>query len=110
MLRTYARPIRKRPRRFHKFIPVLLMQDVCDGSHICAECMENLAAEAEYYRPGHVWAVENGKLVYMEDKIIEHHLGRKLKENEVVVIKNDNPEDCRLENLEVVEILDLDTK
>ncbi len=104
----YAKAIRKRPRRFHKFTPILASHNQC--SEYCDECMANFAAQAEYERPGHLWRVEKGELHFKEDDLMENHLGRNLKPNEIVIIKNDDPEDCRIENLEVVEIPDMEGK
>ena len=109
MIRTpYARFIRKRPRKFHKFIPILSLESDC--CEYCSECMEGFQAEVDRDRPGHLWRVEDGKVRYKEDDVMEKHLGRKLKENETVIIKNDNPNDCSIENLEIVEIPDMGTE
>jgi hypothetical protein len=60
-------------------------------------------------RPGHVWAAENGEIVYMEDKVMESRLGRKLAEDETVIHINGNLLDNRDSNLELVKIPDLGT-
>jgi hypothetical protein len=72
--------------------------------------MESFAADADYKRPGHVWSVEDGEIVFLEDVVVEHHLGRKLKESETVIHRNGDPKDNRFENLEVVEIPDFGAK
>ncbi len=104
---SYARPIRKRPRKFHKFVPILSLENDCGDCDVCSECVDNYAAQAEHDRPGHVWAVDNGHLVYLEDTIAESILGRPLKDTEMVIHKNDDPLDNRRENIEVVEIPDM---
>lgn len=48
---------------------------------------------------------ERGKVIYMEDEIMENRLGRKLESYEVVRHKNGNALDNRDSNLEVVIIL-----
>lgn len=97
----------KRPRRPRVFRPILSAQDYCHDEHICADCMACFAAEAEYNRPDHAWRVENGKIVYMEDDIMAHHLGRPLKPTESVVHRNGDVKDNRFENLELVNIENL---
>ena len=109
MLRNqYAMPIRKRPRpKMHKFRAIVteMNSDVCDDcGHICNACMEAYAAEAEYNRPGHIWRVEDGKLHYAEDDVMEKHLGRPLAPNEAVLHKNKHVMDNRLDNLELITI------
>jgi hypothetical protein len=108
----YAMPIRKRPRpKMHKFHPyVSHMNDVCHDDHICNACMEAYAAEAEYNRPGHAWRVEDGKIVYVEDEIMAHHLGRPLKPTEGVMHKNGNTLDNRFDNLELVTLPDMEAQ
>jgi HNH endonuclease len=98
-----ARIIRKRSRKVHKFEPILSRMSHCDGE-VCNDCMAAMQAQVDGERPGHVWTVIDGKLVYMEDMIVERRLGRKLKPNETVVHRNENPLDNRDENLEVVTI------
>ena len=110
MLRNqYAMPIRKRPRpKMHKFHPYLShMNDVCHEDHICNACMEAYAAEAEFNRPGHAWAVQEGKVIYLEDKIAESMLGRPIQSNEMAVHKNGNLLDNRRENIEIITIPDM---
>lgn len=105
--------IRKRPRpKVRKFQPIVSqMNDVCDDcNHICDACMEAYAAEAEYNRPGHLWHVEGGKILYMEDAVYEHHLGRKLRPTESIIHRNGDPKDNILDNLELVIIPDMETK
>jgi hypothetical protein len=54
-------------------------------------------------RPGyHAYRVEDGRIIYMEDEIMEMHLGRKLRIDEQVVHKNGNTLDNRSDNLEIV--------
>jgi hypothetical protein len=62
------------------------------------------AAEAEHNRPGHAWRVEDSKIVYMEDEIMAHHLGRPLKPTESVIHRNSDPLDNRFENLELISL------
>ena len=112
MIRSYSHPIRKRPRQKpHKFEAIVSkMNDVCHDDHICADCMAGYAAEAEYNRPGHAWAVQDGKVIYLEDKISESILGRPLNIREVAVHKNGNVLDNRRDNIEIVIIPDMDAK
>ena len=114
MLRNqYAMPIRKRPRpKAQKFQAIVSqMNDVCDDcGHICNACLEAYAAEVKFNRPDHVWRVEDGKVVYMEDDIYEHHLARKLRPTESIVHRNGDPKDNRLENLELITIDTLETE
>ena len=114
MLRNqYAMPIRKRPRpKMHKFQPIVsqMNKDVCDDCHICNACLESFAAEAEYNRPGHAWAVDDGKVIYLEDVVVEHHLGRKLTTKEGVLHKDGNVLNNKLENLEVINIENLENE
>ena len=112
MLRNqYAMPFRKRPRpKMHKFHPyVSHMNDVCHDDHICNDCMACYAAEAEHNRPGHAWAVDEGKLIYLEDVVYAHHLGRPLRPTESIVHRNGDVKDNRLENLELITIDTLET-
>lgn len=55
-------------------------------------------------RPGHVWRFddETGRVVYMEDQIMEMEIGRKLTRREEVIHKNGDPLDNRKSNLEIV--------
>ena len=113
MLRNqYAMPFRKRPRpKMHKFYPyVSHMNDVCHDDHICNDCMACYAAEAEHNRPGHAWAVDDGKVIYLEDVVVEHHLGRKLTTKEGVLHKDGNVLNNKLENLEVINIENLENE
>lgn len=45
---------------------------------------------------------ENGKRVYLSRKVMEDWIGRPLKDFESVYHKNHNPNDCRIENLELL--------
>lgn len=110
MIRTYPHPIRKRPRRFHKFIPYLSLENDCGDCNICSECMANYAEQAENERPGHAWAIEDGKVIFIEDKIAESMLGRPLNANEVVVHKDSDPFHNTRANLEIVTIPDMGDK
>ena len=105
-----VRTIRKRPRpKPHEFYPILSRShNDCEHCDMCNECMEKYAEEAENARPGHVWRVEDSKIIYMEDDIMERHLGRKLNPTETVVHKNGKPKDNRFKNLEVVSIVTLE--
>lgn len=68
------------------------------------DCMAAFQAQVDRDRPGHVWAVIEGKVVYLEDKIMEGILGRELKSTEAVVHKNGDLFDNRRENLELISI------
>lgn len=70
----------------------------------CDACMEAFQAQVDNERPGHVWTIQNGRVVYMEDMVAEIHLGRKLTENEVVIHRNQDAFDNRWGNLEVVNL------
>ena len=108
MIRTAPRLIRKRPRRLHRFVPILHMQQMsCAESRYCEECIDNFAAQAEHLRPGHAWTVDGGKVIFMEDVIAASILGRPLAEDEVVVHKDGNVLNNVRANLEVVKIPDL---
>lgn len=74
----------------------------------CDDCMEKFQTQVNAERPGHVWTVIDGNVVYMEDVIVEKSLGRKLTKHETVVHKNGNVLDNRQENLEVVTIEDIE--
>lgn len=52
----------------------------------------------------HACRTENGRTIYMEDEIMERHIGRKLRENELVIHKNGNTLDNRFENLLLVTV------
>ena len=109
----YAMPIRKRPRpKAQKFQAIVSqMNDVCDDcGHICSDCMEAYAAEAQHNRPDHIWAVDEGKLIYLEDVVYAHHLGRPLRPTESIVHRNGDVKDNRLENLELITIDTLETE
>jgi hypothetical protein len=111
MVRTsYASTIRKRPRpKQHKFYPfVSRSHDGCEHSEYCNDCMDGFAEQAERDRPGHIWAVDKGKVIYLEDVVACHHLGRELKPTETVIHKNADPKDNRFENLEVITIPDME--
>jgi hypothetical protein len=104
----YAHPIRKVPRKFHKFVPILSSMGPCnDDNDYCDECMANFAAIAESQRPGHVWAVDHGRVIFLEDKIAESMLGRPLNPDETVVHRDSNVLNNTRANLEVVRIPNL---
>ena len=105
----YPRSLRKMPRpKPHKLVPVLRsIRESYECSEYCSECMAEFEAQAERERPGHVWAVDKGKVIFLEDVVVEHRLGRKLMENEAVVHRNSNVLDNRDDNLEVVRIPNL---
>lgn len=114
MLRNpYPISIRKRPRRMHKFVPILSQQDECP---YCDECMERFSIEAEEARPGHLWWVMpdsetgEGKVVFVEDYVMEQHLGRKLKPTESIVHKNGDVANNYYTNLEVIDLDGLETE
>lgn len=100
---SYSRIIRKRPRKVHKFEPILSRMGHCENE-VCNECMAAMQKQVDNDRPGHVWAVEDGKIIYMEDEIMEHRLGRPLRSTESVIHKNGNVLDNRDRNLELVEL------
>ena len=100
----------KRPRRPRVFRPFLSASGPCQHNEICDSCMAAYDEQVSNERPGHWWRVEDGKLFYKEDEAMESHLGRKLKPNETVIIKNDDPNDCRIENLELITIDTLETE
>jgi HNH endonuclease len=106
----YPKPIRKRPRSKHKFQPILSRMSACEPNMYCDSCMKEFEDQVESERPGHVWAVKDGKVVYMEDMVVEHHLGRPLLPTEAVLHRNGNLFDNRFENLEVITIEKLDTE
>ena len=70
----------------------------------CDACMEAFQAQVDNERPGHVWTIRNDHLAYMEDVVAEHHLGRELTENEVVIHRDKDPLNNTWENLEVVNL------
>jgi hypothetical protein len=74
----------------------------CDG------CMAHYQKIVDRDRPGHVWTVIDGKIVYMEDAIMEGVLGRKLKYEEQVIHKNGDLFDNRRDNLEIVTVARLE--
>ena len=94
----------KRPRKPRVFRPFLSDSGPCQHNEICDSCMAAYDEQVSNERPGHVWAVDEGKVIYLEDVVFEAHLGRKLKPTESIVHKNGNLKDNRLENLEVIEI------
>ena len=94
----------KRPRRPRVFRPFLSASGPCQHNEICDSCMAAYDEQVSNERPGHVWAVDEGKVIYLEDVVFEANLGRKLKPTESIVHKNGNLKDNRLENLEVIEI------
>jgi len=97
----------KRPRRPRVWRPYLSQGQ--GGCGHCEGCMAAFQEQVDNERPGHWWRVEDGKLFYKEDEAAEKMLGRKLKPTESVIVKNGDFEDCRPENLEVVEMPDLGT-
>ena len=98
----------KRPRKPRVFRPFLSASGPCQHHKYCDSCMSEFADEAETNRPGHVWAVEDGKIIYLEDVVVEHRMGRKLKATESVIHKNGNLHDNRSENLEVVTLPEME--
>jgi hypothetical protein len=77
----------------------------------CPDCLERAEQKLKEYseqafseRPGHLWRVKDGKVVYKEDDVIEESIGRNLTITEQVVHKNGNILDNRLSNLEIVRI------
>lgn len=95
----------RRPRRERRiFRPILSEHERCPA---CQHC-QALAEQAERDRPGHVWSVANEEIIYMEDAVMEQHLGRKLKATESVVHKNGNALDNRFANLELVTLEGID--
>jgi len=106
---SYSRIIRKRSRKIHKFQPILSASR-CECEDVCLDCMKRMAEQAANERPEHIWTVRNGELAFLEDVVMEHHLGRELKPTETVIHKNGLPTDNRFENLEVVTIDKLETE
>jgi hypothetical protein len=56
----------------------------------------------EKYSDGRVYACahdDDGRIIYMQELIMESHLGRKLSPNEKVGFKNGDSLDCRGSNL-----------
>ena len=53
---------------------------------------------------GHVYRIDGNVAVFMEDAIMESHLGRKLNTNERVRHKNSDPLDNRGANLELITV------
>lgn len=51
---------------------------------------------------GHLYGWKKGKKVYVHREVMEAHLGRKLRRDEVVHHRNEDPSDNRIENLEVM--------
>lgn len=105
----YATSIRKRPRpKAHKFYPILSRShEDCEHCDLCNECMVELSEQAENERPGHVWTVVEGKVVFMEDAIAQSILGRPLNEKEAAIHKDQNPLNNTRANIEIVTIPDL---
>ena len=99
-----ARIIRKRARKFHKFVPILSQSHDCEHCDVCNDCMDAMQAQVDRDRPGHAWRTEKGQIIYMEDAVVEHHLGRKLEVTEQIVHKNGNVLDNRMANLEIVKV------
>ena len=106
----FPKPIRKRPRSKHKFQPILSRMSACKPNMYCDTCLEKFQSQVDNDRPNHVWRVINGEVRYLEDVLMEHHLGRELKPTETVIHKNGLPTDNRFQNLEVITIDKLDTE
>jgi len=100
MKRLANRQSNRRPNRLARR---LHLQCVTPPDY-CEDCMKNFQAQVDRDRPGHVWAAIDGKVVYLEDKIMEGILGRDLRPTESVVHRNGNIFDNRSENLELVSI------
>ena len=101
----FARPIRKVPRpKAHKLYPILSMMRQDEDFEYCADCMAKFEAQAQEERPGHVWAIDKGKVIFLEDVVIEHKLGRRLLETESIIHKDGNFLNNYSDNLEVVRI------
>lgn len=73
-------------------------------SEYCDACMEAFRAQVDNERPGHIWIVDKGRVMCLEDMVMELELGRKLRNDEIVVHRNGDVLDCRRENLEVVNL------
>jgi hypothetical protein len=100
--------LRRRPRKSRVFRPILSTHYRCEPNEYCNDCLAGFQAQVDRERPNHVWRVEDGKVVYKEDDVYEEFLGRKLKPTESVIHKNGLFHDCRLENLELINIERLD--
>jgi len=63
-----------------------------------------LRRKPKNFRDGHVFRIDGrtGDVIYMEDMIMEHKLGRRLTDRERVLHLNGNPLDNRDSNLTVV--------
>jgi hypothetical protein len=96
----------RRPRRPR----VLNLSSHADHCDVCIDCQRAMAEDAEHDRPGHVFSIQHGKIVYLEDAIIETRLGRKLKPTETVLHKDGDPKNNVPENLELVSIETLETE
>ena len=109
---NYAIPVRKRPRpKPHKFYPVLSRsRHECDHCDVCNECMAEFQAQVDRDRPGHVWTVVHGNLVYMEDMIAETMLGRPLLPTETVIHKDLNVKNNSRDNLDIITLPNLEVK
>lgn len=101
--------VRKRPRKLRTFRVWLSEHSEEHHCEVCNDCMAAMQAQVDAERPNHIWRVENGKIHYKEDDVYEEFLGRKLKPTETVIHKNGLFHDCRLENLELVNIEKLDS-
>lgn len=111
MIRTYSGPIRKRPRpKAHKLQPILASMSECEHSDICDTCMSKYQTQVDNERPGHVWAVDDNKIIYLEDQIASAILGRPLELTEVAVHRNGDLLDNRRENIEIITIPDMGGK
>jgi hypothetical protein len=71
--------------------------------------MAEFAEQAESQRPGHVWTVVEGKVVFMEDAVAESMLGRPLEKNEAAIHRDNNPLNNTRANIEVVTIPEMGT-
>jgi hypothetical protein len=94
---------RKRPRKPHVFRPILSdRRNSCEIGEYCQTCMEEFSMQAERDRPGHVWAVDKGRVIFLEDVVYEHHLGRPLRSTESIVHRDGDFKNNALSNLELV--------
>jgi hypothetical protein len=99
----------RRPRRQHVLRLWTSAPDYHDCS-VCNTCMDKFAEIVENERPGHVWSVQDGEIVYLEDVVMERKLGRKLKPTEGIVHKDGNLMNNTSNNLEIVTLENLETE